>query len=365
MKKMILIFLLVFFVVGCSNQAEEAIGASSKKEFTISTDEVINENLKVSLHKSFNIKDTRVYSFQKTSFPVSKEWCQGFVGKYMSSEAAEGLSEDLEYKDNWGIRRVSAKGNSYSVNVLDTSVFWYLDENFYNNSDLYYRKAYSLDFFSEDMELFYTQEDLSFMTYEEAKQMCQNILDELNYTYSNEACKGYSLSIENMKKYKNEHKEYFYEKKEFFKEVNYEYFETTEELGEFYVFYYPMYIKDADAMIDRISTVCYAEILINEDGVAKLYVPSMLEVVGEETCEIITPDIVTEKIIKMYDSVILTDTIEIINLELCYSEVAMENLYKTELDVAYVMRPCWKFTVEIGNGLTGYVYYDAVTGEQL
>lgn len=366
---------VLVFASGCSRKIDkEKDIVNHAEEISLVVQEKISSNLSVNIDRTFESQILKKYWIKPESYPVNQNWAQSIADQFYKSESAR-VEEVEDYEEKYGVRLFFIDEDKGDLSVSGNDIFISIDRDFYDNCEAYYHDGGIYPFFHEQMDIYYNQADLPFMSYSEAEELSKSLLEAVGFSYNENTSKGYALSEDAIMKYKDDHKERFIALEQSLEEMKQantggkigSFISDWKGTGGFYVFYYP--IKIGDLLIDEesISTVMYAYVVVNSDGIARAQIPSQYQIEKSEDVSIVKPETALNKLIEMYENTILTGNVTISDVDLVFAQTAFENSYKSELDIRYVISPVWKFKVFIQEGeeiIEGSVLYDAVTGER-
>lgn len=376
-RSAIYLICLMLFILGCSKKTNKACDTINETdEIQLVVHQVISDNLSVDIDRKFKSQALKKYWVQAEPYPVNREWAQNIADKYYKPEIRKQVSELEGYEKQYGTRAFSIQDEKGDFSAVGNDIFISIDRDFYDNCEAYYHSQGLYPFFNDEMDTYYNQADLPFMTYEEARILSKSLLTFVGFTYNEKTCKGYSLSESALMKYQASHQERFSALEDSLDQIHKErpemrignFIKSWEGTGGFYIFYYPIEIEGMNVDEETFNTIMYAHVVINASGIARAQVPCPYKVKKSESVTIVKPEIVLDKLIEMYDNTILTSTVVIDDMELTFAQIAIENMHQLELDVQYVIAPVWKFKVlitEDGKTIEGSVLYDATTGEQV
>lgn len=373
MKKRCCYLCVLFFIVlflSCCAMKEKQSDQELKKNETVhvSVNEKISEQLEIAVDKKIKVLNTEKYRVQILPYSVSEERAVSLLDTYLLSE--ENIP--LEKKEQYGIQGIYARDDDIQFDLQETGIYFSRNDTFNSSAGYYYRNTGLYPFFIKEMDTYYSQNDLSFLSYTEAEHMCEALLEEIQYTYDPEKSKGYALTEEALARYRNENIDEFSKRENDYKEHGLDtLISDWTESGGFYVFYYPLKIDNIETELDTetISTMMmHAEIVIDKTGIAKAHISPLYEVVSTEEISIVSPKTILNKAVEMYDNVIIDGQIKITDITPVLTQTNMENTDKSETDIKYVLSPAWKLTVLMdigGEKSETALLYDAETGRQI
>lgn len=352
--------LLCITAVGCSKADPPK---KTRDSMIVDVKETLEKYLEINIHKDFSDKSYgEIYITEPVLYPCDDiTWVENIASRYFYADKIDLLKKEQIEKNTF----IKIEEGSEYFYASSSLISFYKDPSFKENACLYYREPGIDRFFTSEIDLYFSEQDLDFLSYEEARKMSDDFMEDIGFHFYRPGCEGYAFDAPGLNKYKESHQGDINQMKSVFEEVlGIDFISKWTEKDEFYVFYYPSEINGLQLLSGEVYPAPWAEVVINKDGIAVADAPYSFEIVqtGKET--IITPLEALEKVKEMYLNTITAQKIKIYDLDLQY--MFTEYIKETE---QYRCSPVWKFYVEMrnedGSFVTSSVTYDAITGERL
>lgn len=359
LKVIFVILIMIIFTVNCTKKEEMQ---KNSEEFDIQVDEKINENLKVKISKAFSEKEVKNQAVLSVEpYPLTEKWAQGLADKYFHIDGSVKLNRNKEYEESFGDLCFDISGDEYYFLAKLDSITFYTDKNFDNEARVYFEDAFGLyPYFKEDAAKYYDQSDLTKMSYQEAQELCTSVLSDSGFSYFEPGIESFTITSEAMRKYREANPDIF----------NAELDKTGDWLKSdgFYVFCFPTEVN-GDKIRGNSIFVDYAQFLVCDNKIISAFIPSKLKVKEQEKKQIKDPQYVLDNIITMYENIILTQKVEIYDLNMIYACTKMNSTQGEGIrSWEYICAPIWEFSVRFTDEtgvMEGNVLYNAVTGERI
>lgn len=352
----VLVSIMMIFLACCGKEEEKQIDISS---FQINVYKEVNPQLKVNINKEFDKSQVKNQTMLKVdTYPLSQEWAQYLADKYFNVEGNKELKRNMAYEESFGDLCYDVLGENYYFIAKPDSVTFFTDKKFDEQSRIYFEDYYGqYPYFKATAAEYYDKSDLEDMSYQAAKDLCVEVLDELNFPYHERAVEGYTITAEGMEKYKADNPVLFQTNENI----------TFAEKG-FYVFCFPISVAGGSIRGNG-KFIEYAQFMIEGSHIVSAFIPARLEIEREEREPIKSPEYVLDKIITMYENTILTQNVEVYDLNMIYTCTKMNLSSEKGCEaLEYICAPAWEFNVRFSDEsgtMEGTVLYNAITGERI
>lgn len=365
-------YMLVYAILGIGALALTGCGKSEQEQnlrkgdiVQISVKKEVSPQIRINIEKEIEISNADKYRFQIFPYDISEEQYKKIVSAYLGIDE----SVDVVEEEQNGVKRLYVQDREWQFNAMETGLYFSRDKIFTRTIDYYYKGTGLYPFYKDDLEEYYDHADLPFLSYAEAEQICENLLNEIGYPYDKEKMEAYSLSEEALIRYREGHLDEFSKREKEYEERGVgKLISDWRDRGGAYVFYYPLKIENMEIDMETVtSMLLHAEIVINRSGIAKMYISPAYTVEKREEISVVRPEEVLDKAVKMYEN-LLYDKVEVVDIELVFTQTSIENIGGTELDAGYILSPVWKVRTlvdEKGETITYTMRYDAETGRQI
>lgn len=357
-KRMILSILTIGLILSGCNRQSENIDKSSLMKLDI--EESPEENLEINLHVDYSEWEKgEIHTLKIKPYKGDdKQWVTDIANTYFASNSMDKPVVDQENEKSMYI-----SGEDHLFMVSPEIVWFYKHQVFADSASFFYREPGIEEFFLKDIDQYYQKQDLDFMTYDSARALSDKFMFDVGYEYKKEGVRGYALKADQLNKYRKDHQEEFDGLTSLTEDKSGVIEEWTSE-NEFYVFYYPCSINGLTIMPSQTFAFTWAYTAINRDGIESGQAGPVFQITDSEERTMITAQEALDKIQAMYQSTIITQKIQIYDLQLQYSITK----YDKESG-SYQCSPIWKFFVRMDSGdgemVHSTVTYNAETGERM
>ena len=360
----LLLSLCCIILTGCNQTVQS--GRGNEEAWIIKRDGEVEEHLFLQLDKDFSeLEGGKILHAQQEVKPYKQDkdkFCEKYFSKvknvnYSETQKNEYMSSNVCYAE---------EGRPYNSLTLSEDTYDLYSEK----ADLILHMVQSgnaVSFLRRDIKKQYPKQELSFMTSKEALELGNKVMEEGGYQYDPAYTECYALDKENLNKAleKEELEDgllslsdmagFVREEKEF------------QDSDETYLLFYPLLVDhiplSSNTEFSYITP--YSYVLVDHTGVYAFWVGENVSMLDREEKEIMSPDKAVNRIIHLFQNMVLAQDFIIQDMDLEY-QITSQDSETGEITLS----PVWIFVIRImdaeGTGSTvEQMDIDAVTGRQM